>query len=228
VEESANSADYDFRSIMHYNGLDALGNPQITMVGGTPLPQMIGPPRGADCDRLRFPQPALPEPRDHPSQQQRAGRRGRHRPRGCDLELAIAEGSPSEPIVTATVRMKSGRVRIYAYRINTSDLSIREPANSGDSMGNATMVNSARAPSGHLIVGCATDGDRDLLLIPFSVSRDGQTMTRLTGKEAKAGRIRGLRMSVNASGFQWHRRDGQRGCAAGRSTLGRPDYDGAA
>jgi len=121
---------------------------------------------------------------------------GQDGPEVKSISLAIAAGSPSQPIVTATVQRKSGRARIYAYGIDTSDLRIELRADSGNSMGNATMVTSARTgpPNDFLIVGCATDGDRDLLLIPFSVSRDGQTITRLTGKEAKAGRIRGLRM----------------------------------
>jgi hypothetical protein len=125
---------------------------------------------------------------------QRVGETGENGPKVRSISLAIAAGSPSRPIVTATVQMNSGRVRIYAYGINTSDLSIEPRGNSSDSMGDATMVSSARTPGGYLVVGCATDGDHDLLLIPFSVSRDGQTITRLSGKEAKAGRIRGLRM----------------------------------
>ena len=114
---------------------------------------------------------------------------GEDGPEVKSISLAIAAGSPSQPIVTATVQRKSGRARIYAYGIDTSDLRIELRADSGNSMGNATMVTSARTgpPNDFLIVGCATDGDRDLLLIPFSVSRDGQTITRLTGKEAKAG-----------------------------------------
>jgi hypothetical protein len=122
---------------------------------------------------------------------------GQDGPEVKSISLAIAAGSPSQPIVTATVQRKSGRVRIYAYGIDTNDLRIEPRGDSRNSMDNATMVTSARTglpPNEYLIVGCATDGDRDLLLIPFSVSRDGQTITRLTGKEAKAGRIRGLRL----------------------------------
>jgi hypothetical protein len=133
---------------------------------------------------------------------QRVRDSGQDGPEVKSISLAIAAGSPSQPIVTATVQRKSGRVRIYAYSIDTGDLRIEPRADSGNSMGNATMVNSSRVgpPNDYLIVGCATEGDRDLLLIPFSVSRDGQTITRLTGKEAKAGRIRGLRITPRPYG----------------------------
>lgn len=131
---------------------------------------------------------------------QRVRDTGEDGPEVNSISLAIAAGSASQPIVTATVQTKSGRARIYAYGIDTSDLGIEPRGNSGNSMGDATMVNSTREPYGHLIVGCATDGDRDLLLIPFSVSRDGQTITRLRGKEAMAGRIRGLRMTERPYG----------------------------
>jgi hypothetical protein len=118
---------------------------------------------------------------------QRVSDSGEGGPEVNSISLAIAAGSASNPIVTATVQMKSGRARIYAYGIDTGDLSIEPRANSRNSMGNATMMNSAGAPTGHLIVGCATEGDSDLLLIPFSVSRDGQTITRLTGKKRRQG-----------------------------------------
>ena len=61
------------------------------------------------------------------------------------------------------------------------------------------MVTSARTPNGFLIIGCA-NGDRNLLLIPFTVSRDGQTIARLSGKEATAGRILGLHMTQRPYG----------------------------
>jgi hypothetical protein len=125
---------------------------------------------------------------------QRGKDTGQDGPEVRSISLTIAAGSQAQPIVAATVRTQSGRCRIFTYAINTSDLTIEPRADSGNSMGDATMVNSARTPNGFLIVGCATDGNRDLLLIPFTVSRDGQTITRLRGKEAKAGRILGLRM----------------------------------
>jgi len=83
--------------------------------------------------------------------------------------------TPSSKLVLSTWKVDAG--------------SITRLADSGEVMGKADFAQVVKADTGHVVVVCR-DASSKLLLIPFNVSDDGVTITRLSGLEGRAGKIR--------------------------------------
>jgi hypothetical protein len=110
-------------------------------------------------------------------------------------------GGPLATVVTSIVLQTapSGQVVAILYADDSSKLvlstwlvdatSITPIADSGSQMGVGRFPSVVVAPSGQVVVVCQDDSD-DLLLIPFDVSSDGTSISRITGGEGHAGTIR--------------------------------------
>ena len=89
--------------------------------------------------------------------------------------VGIVYTTPSSKLVLSTWKVDAG--------------SISRLADSGDVMGKADFAQLVKTDTGHVVLVCR-DASSKLLLIPFQVSDDGTTITRLSGLEGHAGKIK--------------------------------------
>jgi hypothetical protein len=99
----------------------------------------------------------------------------------------------SETLFVTAVRTESGKLMLITWRLDASNELIRM-GDSGDAAGEAheiSLVNASPDPSGnHRVITAVRGGDSNLVLITWSVSRDGTSIRRLSFDHAQAGGAR--------------------------------------
>lgn len=107
-------------------------------------------------------------------------------PIATSVASVVIEGTPTEQLVAILHADDSPRLVLSSWRLDGT--SIGMVGDSGQQMGmgdNARVVTTAL---GNVVVVCR-DGNGDLLLIPFAVTRAGEAVTRITGGEGQAGKV---------------------------------------
>lgn len=108
-------------------------------------------------------------------------------PRAKSVASVVFRTDGSNQIVAILFANDSSKLVLSTWRIEGT--SINFVADSGQQMGAGDFAQLVSMATGHLVAVCR-DGNRNLLLIPFNVAADGTAITRITGGEGRAGKVR--------------------------------------
>ena len=108
-------------------------------------------------------------------------------PEAKSVASVVFKTDGSTQLVAILYADHSSKLVLSTWRVDGSSIDLL--ADSGDAMGKGDAGQVIKTGSGYLVVVCR-DRDRKLLLIPFQVADDGSAISRLSGSEGRAGRVR--------------------------------------
>jgi hypothetical protein len=108
-------------------------------------------------------------------------------PKAKRVTSVVIQDDGSIQIVGILYTTPASKLVLSTWKVDAG--SITKLADSGNVMGKADFAQAVKTDTGHVVVVCR-DASSKLLLIPFKVADDGAPITRLSGLEGHAGKIR--------------------------------------
>jgi hypothetical protein len=108
-------------------------------------------------------------------------------PKAKRVTSVIITDDGSTQIVGILYTTPASKLVLSTWKVDAG--SITKLADSGGAMGKADFAHALKTDTGHVVVVCR-DASSKLLLIPFEISANGTNITRLSGLEGHAGKIR--------------------------------------